>query len=316
MGAGGGSAILEEYRSIIDGALRRKLAAARTLPVESRHALKHALGTGGKRIRQTITLLACQSVGGTVQDALDAAVAIEFLHCASLVLDDVIDEDDLRRGVRAVHSEFGTDLAIMVATLLTTRALRLVMHEADLIRTLISALDELSVGEILDIRSGKADVTSYLSVAEKKTGALFRLAAEMGGHMGSATPAHRKALGAFGQNFGIAFQLQDDVLDALGDQNLSGDIFASRSNICTGRASIVSVLLTEKLGITLQQLPGRVTAEGLAFADELINEAVREAQRWSASYVSKAENALKALPQSAPRQQLQSVLDFAATRQA
>jgi geranylgeranyl diphosphate synthase type I len=307
----GDYAVLDSYRVLINGALKRHIESIDELPNEARQALRHA-SAGGKRVRPTLTLLACESVGGHPQDALGAALAIESVHCASIVVDDVIDENDVRHGQDSIRAEFGTDLGLMVAMVLTTRALRLVMGDRELIERFIAAVDELSVGEILDIRAGNVNVRSYLSMTSKKTGALFRLAAEMGGLLGGASPDQRLALRAFGQDLGIAFQIRDDVLDAVGDEDALGK--PTGSDLSAGRPSMVSVLLSERLGVTLSELSA---SAGRTIADvdpEVVRQAVDDAMMACNSYVDQAARALDGIPDSIHRQRMAELLDYAASR--
>jgi geranylgeranyl diphosphate synthase, type I len=313
-------AALDGHRALIDDALSRSLASTTDLPEVARQALRAATA-GGKRIRPTITLLACELVGGDIDAALDAAVAIEFIHCASLTVDDVIDEDDIRHGQETLHVRFGTDLAVMVAMVLVTRALRLVMHHDEIIAEAIAAVDDLSIGECMDIRSGNVDALSYVSMAGKKTGALFRLAAESGAILGGADPEQRCALRTFGHNLGIAFQIRDDVLNAAGDEEALGKPVGT--DVRLGRPSMVSVLLSEKLGVALPMLAGALAALSQPPASsELaadrpaapVLEAVDDAMRACRGFVEQASDALATLPQSAPRRHLAGLLDYAVNR--
>ena len=304
---------LDGRRALIDDALRRNIESADDVPDIARQALRHAT-SGGKRIRPTVTLLACESVGGDVRRALDAAVAIEFIHCASLVMDDVIDEDAIRRSHDCIHVEFGTDVAILAGMMLTTRALKLVLHEREIVEECVAAVDDLSIGELMDVRAGNVDVDGYVSMAGMKTGALFRLAAASGALLGGATAAQRAALRAFGHKLGIAFQIRDDVLDARGnDQSVEK---ASGSDLLLGRPSMVSVVLSQKLGVALPQLAeelDRMTNDGVP---DPVPGAIDDAMSASRAYAREAVVALEAIPASAPRRHLAELVEYAVSRAA
>ncbi len=304
-------AVLDGRRALINDALRRNIESADELPDVARQALRSATASG-KRVRPTITLLACQSVGGHPQNALDAAVAIEFIHCASLIVDDVIDENEVRRGQETIHAKFGTDLAVMVSMVLMTRALRLVVHNDEIIAELVAAVDDLSVGECMDIRAGKVDVGSYISMASKKTAALFRLAAESGALLGGAGSEQRFALRAFGQNLGIAFQIRDDVLDAAGDENTLGK--PAGSDLLLGRPSMVSVLLSKKLGVALPELAVALAGPTTDGIPDPVRDAVDDAMTACRAYVDQAASALNAIPDSLPRRHLAGLLHYAVNR--
>jgi geranylgeranyl diphosphate synthase, type I len=303
--------VLAERRALINDALRRNIETVDELPDVARQALRSATASG-KRIRPTITLLACQSVGGQPQNALDTAVAIELIHCASLIVDDVIDESELRRGQATIRARFGTDLAVMVSMVLTTRALRLVVHNDQIIASLVEAVDDLSVGECMDIRAGKVDLDRYISMTSKKTGALFRVAAESGALLGGADSEQRSALRAFGQNLGIAFQIRDDVLDATGDEDTLGKPVGS--DLLLGRPSMVSVLLSEKLDVALPELAAALAKPTTDGASDSVRDAVDDAMRACRAYVDRAASALDAIPDSAPRRHLAGLLHYAVDR--
>lgn len=305
---------LERYKNQINRALAEHVQSVDKLPDEVRMALQYTIAVGGKRIRPTIALLACESVGGSARDALHVAVAAELLHTATLIYDDIIDGDKLRRGQPAVHVKFGQDLAIVVAGMLTTRALYTVMEDTRLLRHILSAMDELGVGEVLDIRGEIGDVKGYLLVSEKKTATLFRLAADMGALMGNATPAQQTALGDYAHNLGAAFQLRDDVLNAVGDQKQLGKPVGS--DLRKGRPSIVSILVCEHLDVPLQKLAGRAGNEfpGARTMRRLVSRAAEQAMVLCNSYVGQAANALQMLPDSVHRENMHHLLRSVATR--
>jgi geranylgeranyl diphosphate synthase, type I len=303
--------VLDAQRAVIDDALRRNIDSADELPDVGRQAIRFATARG-KRVRPAVTLLACQTVGGAPEDALDAAIAVELIHCASLVVDDVIDETQVRRGQPTIRARFGTDLAIMVSMVLTTRALRLVVRNNEIIALLIEALDDLSVGQIMDIRAGQVDVSSYISMTGKKTGALFRLAAESGAFLGGAGTNQRSALRAFGQNLGNAFQIRDDVLDATGDEDVLGKPVGH--DMVLGRPSMVSLLLTERLGVALPELARALARQESNGRPDAVEEAVNTAMIACRAYIDEAASALSVMPDSEPRRHLAKLLEYVVDR--
>jgi geranylgeranyl diphosphate synthase type I len=290
---------LMRYRRIIDSALVRHVDSIERLPHEARTALVYSVSIGGKRLRPTIALLACQAVGGSLEDGLDVAIAMELLHTATLVYDDIIDNDEVRRGQPAVHAKFGIDVAIIIAGLLTSRAFHLLIHNRRLVQHAVEALDELGYGAILELRVGCSDMEGYLAMAHGKTGTMFKLASELGALAGHGTAAHRSALREYAANLGIAFQLRDDVLDAIGDENVLGKPIGSDAR--NERPSIIAVLSGESTEIS----------NGTSMP---ISEAAENAMDLCRSFARRAEIALARLPRSTPRKNLGSILHYVVAR--
>ena len=188
---------------------------------------RHASGTlsaGGKRLRPVIVFLC----GGSGEGLLRAAAAVELLHMASLVHDDVLDRADLRRGVPTVFASGGRSAAVATGDLLFSRAfaeLRLTGSEPA-VATLSEASSALARGELVqraDAWSDSVTAERYLQRCELKTASLFGAAARLGALLGEdSDPANADALGGFGRRIGLAFQILDDVLDVSGPAERTG----------------------------------------------------------------------------------------------
>ncbi len=223
---------LPETKTLVDGALDRWLPPA---GVRLHDAMRYAVFAGGKRLRPAVARAACLAVGGTDEDVLPAACALEMLHTYSLIHDDLpaIDDDDLRRGKPTCHKQFDEATAILAGDALQTHAF-LVLAEKTPRRAQVPALvldlaraagtDGMVGGEISDIEAErkKPDVKVVESIHARKTGALFRASAVMGGGAGEGRPAQIKALSAYGVALGIAFQIVDDILDETQDATTLG----------------------------------------------------------------------------------------------
>ncbi|MEA1938005.1 MAG: polyprenyl synthetase family protein [Pseudomonadota bacterium] len=178
----------------------------------------HLIGAGGKRLRPMLTAAAARLCGSMDDRHIPLAVCIEFLHSASLLHDDVVDESDRRRGHDSAHRIFGNKAAILVGDFLLSRAFRLLVEYGD--REAVSVVAEatatIATGEVRQL-AAMGDLTifeaDYLAVARAKTAALFAAATEIGAISAGADTATRAALRAYGDNLGIAFQLADDALD-------------------------------------------------------------------------------------------------------
>jgi len=210
------------------------LDAALTLPFRQGEAqrlgeaMRYSLEAGGKRVRPVLCLLACEAVGGTPAQALPGALALEYVHTYSLIHDDLpaMDDDDLRRGRPTNHKVFGEGHAILAGDALLTEAFG-VLAAADLdpIRraAALALLAEgagwrgMAGGQALDLEGEKIavyDLDHLRLIHRLKTGALLRAALEIGAVLGGAKSAERAALRTFGEAIGLAFQIQDDILDA------------------------------------------------------------------------------------------------------
>ncbi len=192
-------------------------------------AMRYSLEAGGKRVRPILSLLAAEAVGGSVEDALPGALALECIHTYSLVHDDLpaMDDDDLRRGKPTCHIAYGEAHAILAGDGLLTEAFRILAAEGSLDPALrveaIAVLAEAAGwrgmvgGQALDLEGEQLNdygLDHLKTIHRLKTGALLRAATELGAILAGADPAQRAALRAYGEAIGLAFQIQDDILDA------------------------------------------------------------------------------------------------------
>ncbi len=184
--------------------------------------VRHATLSGGKRVRPTVTILACEMVGGDAADAVDFGVGIELVHTASLVIDDIIDRSALRRGTTSAWTEFGYGPAIVASDGLLGEAFDLFSTDPAAMQVVAEAMVELGVGEATELEARPETEAAYMTLARRKTGALFRAAAELGGIAADADTFTIEALGEYAERVGVAFQIRDDVLDAIADPEALG----------------------------------------------------------------------------------------------
>jgi geranylgeranyl diphosphate synthase type II len=191
-------------------------------------AMRYSLEAGGKRVRPVLCLLAAEAVGGRAEDAVPGALALEYVHTYSLIHDDLpaMDDDDLRRGRPTNHKVFGEGHAILAGDGLLTAAFGVLAAGPGDAPTLLEALSILAEaagwrgmvgGQALDLEGETLehyDLDHLRLIHRLKTGALLRAALEMGAVLGGAGSAEREALRAYGEAIGLAFQIQDDILDA------------------------------------------------------------------------------------------------------
>ncbi len=170
---------------------------------------------GGKRFRGVLTLLSCESLGGTIDKALDAAMAIELVHAASLSLDDIIDGDLKRRGKLATWVVYGIPKTVLASNILIPLAQRIVSkYGFKALLYVIKAWEDVTRGEILDVYTDKARLRKedYLDVIGLKTASLFRLAATLG-VIASGREENIEVFSDYGYKLGLAYQLADDIVD-------------------------------------------------------------------------------------------------------
>jgi len=212
--------VLDEKRAIVNKRIDELLAATGFEQSEANELVKYTFRTGGKRLRPVLTLLACESISGESRQALDGAVAMEFLHAASIVFDDLIDRHRVRRNLPTTQHAFADDKAISAGLFLASKGVQILSEYKDQrITKLVGwGLVDLSKGEILDVTTELAiDVDQYLAIAELKTGSLFSAAAGIGGVLGNASTDEVNCLYNYGRAVGIAFQIKDDILDQTND---------------------------------------------------------------------------------------------------
>ncbi len=205
-------------------------------------AASHLLKASGKRIRPLLTLLSCEAVGGNVKDALNVAIAFELLHIASLIHDDILDGDTLRRGKRTVHSVWGTETAIIAGDLLIGKAVEIATRTdyPKVLNLVAQATVEMCEGEILEMelqRNLRAISEELcLKIIEKKSASLIRVAAESGAIIGGGSEDVVKSISKYGELMGMAYQIRDDVLNLISTETIlkkpvKTDLLAMRPNL-------------------------------------------------------------------------------------
>ena len=211
---------LERHRDRIEERMGEVLGGVE--PAELREEVRHVALAGGKRVRPTVTVLVCEALEGDREAAIDFAVGIELVHNASLVVDDIIDESDLRRGTPAAWTEFGRGPAIVASDGLLGEAFALFSADERAMQAVSEAMVQLGEGEASELVARPVDEEGYMDLARRKTGALFRAAAELGAIAADADAYTVEAFGQYAERVGIAFQMRDDVLDATADSDQLG----------------------------------------------------------------------------------------------
>jgi geranylgeranyl pyrophosphate synthase len=191
-----------------------------------RDASRHILEAGGKRVRPRLTLLSYEAAGGKdIERVVPVAAAVELVHTATLVHDDINDHGSLRRGRPTVNARWGRTFALLTGDFLFTKVYELMAPYQDLNIVFATATVALVEGETLQAaaaKSGQLDRETYTRIIAKKTASLFAAAAKLGGMVANAPKEHIDALEQYGFNLGLAFQIIDDILDLIADSQKLG----------------------------------------------------------------------------------------------
>jgi geranylgeranyl diphosphate synthase type II len=232
----------QQFHALYGGQVRiieQALAALlpRRSPLAVYDPMRYVIAAGGKRFRAVLTLLSCEAVGTTPGRALPAAAAIELLHNFTLVHDDVMDHADTRRGRPTVHTRWDANTAILAGDQMAAYAYDALLRTPsprlpDLLRVFTGAFIDVCDGQGLDKEfetRGDVSLPEYMEMIRKKTACVIAAAAELGAIAGDAPDAQRAALRRYGEQLGMAFQVQDDLLDIAGSsaelgKPIGGDI--------------------------------------------------------------------------------------------
>ncbi|MDH7514752.1 MAG: polyprenyl synthetase family protein [Bacteroidota bacterium] len=222
----------QEYYDALRARIDERLACVveRREPVTMYEPVRYVLGGGGKRVRPVLLLVSCEAVGGAIEDAIDAGVAVEILHNFTLVHDDIMDNADLRRGRATVHRKWDANVAILVGDQLIGIAYMCLLRTKNgdirkLVDVFTQGMIEVCEGQSYDKEFESApSVTEeeYLMMIGKKTGRLVAMSAELGALIGNGDDRQRVALARYATALGCAFQIQDDLLDVTGDERSFG----------------------------------------------------------------------------------------------
>lgn len=286
---------------------------------------KHLIDSGGKRLRPMLTLAASRLFGYEGEHHITLAASVEFMHTATLLHDDVVDESDMRRGKQAARMVWGNQASVLVGDFLLGQAFRMMvdagsMEALDVLSTASTVIAEGEVMQLAAAQSMETTEDDYMAVIRGKTAALFSAAAEVGPILADAPKASRDALRSFGLNLGLAFQLIDDALDYGGTKadlgkNIGDDFFEGKITL--------PVLLAYRRGSSEEREFWRNAMESDA-SDEAALERALELLKQHGSladtvararhYGSMACDALAPLPDGGYKQAMLDVVEFCVSR--
>ena len=208
----------------VDAVIRARLHSDVVLV---RQVAEYIIQSGGKRLRPALVLLAAGALGYRGTHHHELAAVVEFIHTATLLHDDVVDESDLRRGRETANALFGNAASVLVGDFLYSRSFQMMVEVGDMrvMRVLSDATNVIAEGEVLQLMNchdADVDEARYLQVIRFKTAKLFEAAAQLGAIVGGASPEIEKCMAEYGMHLGTAFQLIDDVLDYSGAEVETG----------------------------------------------------------------------------------------------
>ena len=223
-GASNGLSIVEQDMLQVDQVIARRLDSG--VPLVG-SVSQYIISAGGKRLRPALLLLCCGALGFKGEQRFNMAAVVEFIHTATLLHDDVVDDSALRRGKPTANAKFGNPASVLVGDFLYSRAFQMMVDSQSMriMAVLANATNIIAEGEVMQLmnmHNAGLDEAGYLQVIRSKTAKLFEASARVGAILSGANEAMEEACAEYGQALGTAFQVIDDVLDYTGDASIMG----------------------------------------------------------------------------------------------
>ncbi|MGR6466594.1 polyprenyl synthetase family protein [Rhizobium sp. PAMB 3182] len=286
---------------------------------------RHLISSGGKRLRPMLTLASAAMFEYQGEDHIKLATSVEFMHTATLLHDDVVDESDLRRGKSTARMIWGNQASVLVGDFLLGQAFRMMVEvgSLDALDVLSTAACVIAEGEVLQLSVAKHMETTeddYLEVIKAKTAALFAAAAEVGPIVARTSKSERNALKSYGMNLGLAFQLVDDALDYGGK---AADLGKNVGDDFREGKITLPVILAYRRGTAQERAFWKDAIENGQNGDENLGQALALINKYNGlsdtiaralHYGAIARDALAPLPDSAWKSALMDVIDFTISR--
>jgi geranylgeranyl diphosphate synthase type I len=323
---------LENCRKKVDKLIEEILETKK--PEILYNSAKHIIKAGGKRLRPYLVCKSCEFVGGNPEISLPFAAAMEMLHSFTLIHDDIMDNDNLRRGVQTVHVLWGIPIAVASGDFLFARVYEViskalkqtVLSEKNVLKCIEKASEaaiSICKGQVLDITYPKNESVTeedYLYMVGGKTSSLFKACAEIGAIVGGGSPKEEEALGKFAWNSGIAFQIMDDILGITANEAKLGKPVGS--DLREGKKTLIIIHALKHASPT-----GKATIEKVLGSDnpklseiEEANKVILEtgsiayAKRKAEKYANKARKILESFEDSEAKKDMLEILDYFTTR--
>jgi len=286
---------------------------------------RYIQSSGGKRVRPAVLLMASRLGGYTGDRAVVFAAAIEFIHTATLVHDDIIDESELRRGRLAVHARWGNDVTVLLGDYLYIKSMALALtHDTlDIVRVLCDVTLKMIEGEIFQLtKNGDAAITEdeHFDIIRRKTAFLFGGSAQIGGMLGRVNKEQEQALQQYGFSLGIAFQVVDDLLDFTGDLAALGKPVGA--DLLEGKMTLPLIHLLQQPGHRAGEIVRDIIEKRAATNaqwDEILallheHRSIDYASRRAVEFAERAKKQLAIFPPSSERDALMALPDYVLSR--
>ena len=282
--------------------------------------------SGGKRVRPAVLLMASRLSGYQGDRAILYAAVVEFIHTATLVHEDIIDDAELRRGRLAVHSRWGNDITVLLGDYLYIKSMALALtHDAlEVIRLLCDVTLRMIEGELYQLtKNGDADISEeeHFDIIRRKTAYLFGGCAQIGGMLGKVTSEREEALREYGFNLGIAFQLVDDLLDFTGDTEAVGKPIGSDLREGKVTLPLIHLLRQSGNGVATRIVRDIIASRSVTTEqwDELLrclkdHASIDYAYRRAVEFADRAKKPLYGFPPTSERDALLALPDYVLSR--
>ena len=264
--------IVSEEWSLLDQEIEKQLSSDIEL---INNISQYIVNSGGKRIRPLIVLLSARACGASdLERIVKAAAMIEFIHTATLLHDDVVDNSDSRRGIKTAHQSFGNESTILVGDFLYSRAFQIMVqiNHMGIMEVMSDATNTIAEGEVLQlINSGnpKINKEQYLEVIYRKTGKLFEAAMVVGGLLSNQSQTVLNTLQLFGKELGMAYQIVDDVLDYSSSFEIMGKDMGD--DLAEGKVTLPMIYTLERAMPDMQEMIAQaILNKDSKNADEII----------------------------------------------
>jgi len=287
------------------------------------HVGDYLIRAGGKRLRPILSLMCARAIQDDAQDTIKLAAAVEFIHTATLLHDDVVDESLLRRGNETANAKWGNSASVLVGDFVYSRAFQMLVSIGNLevLKILSETTNILAEGEVLQlINAGNSELSedAYFDVIRSKTAKLFEASCEGAAILSGATPEVRQALATFGDQLGVAFQLVDDLLDYVGTtdkmgKNIGDDLAEGKATLPLIHAMRVS---SKKDADAIRTALLNQDATAIDEVLEIIqaSQALHYTQTVAEQHIVRAKLALNALDDSVYRDALIEIADYCIAR--
>jgi len=315
-----GQLLIADDFARVDEHIRQKLASDVVL---INQMAAYIINNGGKRLRPQLVLLAAGACGYQGPTAVNLAAIVEFIHTATLLHDDVVDESLLRRGQETANAVWGNEAAVLVGDFLYSRSFEMMVEVGKfrVMEILAGTTNRIAEGEVMqlmNVHEPEISEADYVEVVQAKTAKLFEAAAQLGAVVADVDQPTEDALAAYGMHLGTAFQIADDVLDYTSDADVLGKNVGD--DLAEGKPTLPLILAMQRSSESEQQMLADVIREGgRDNIDEVLrvitsSGAIEASMQRAREESSAARSALESLPDNEFRQALGVLADYSVAR--